>query len=175
MRKKTNTLYGIAIITVITSCVWFYYGYVYPRLPEPLEIPTSYMTDNYHSIDSMAICEGDVDEIGCFYYMFPQAYYIGYEMIMANRYKDADSHYYFLEDLLFISSGENKIYSFYQFNAKLDHLNDTLRVIVLRHLSHCDSFYRKIGEDTIRLGKYVSLYDSIKKQEQKTKKGGDGE
>ena len=175
MNKKSSILYGIGTMAIIAMCVWFYNGYIYPRLPESMEIPVSYMTGNYRELDSMAICNGDIDCIACFGYTLPQAYNIGYEMIMANRYGDANSHYYFLDDMLFLLSNEKVIYSFQQFNAKLEKMDDCLRVIALRHLAHCDRFHRQIGEDSIKIGKFAALYDSISYQEHKGMKGGDDE
>ena len=175
MKKKGNILYGFGTMTIIVMCVWFYNGYVYPRLPESMEIPTSYMTGNYRVLDSLAICNGKVEKINCFFYMLPQAYNIGYEMILANRYKDANSYYYYLDDMLFLSSNEKVIFSFQQLNSKLEKMDDSLRVIALRHLSHCDNYHRKIGEDSIRIGKFATLYDSIYKQEHKGMKGASDE
>jgi len=175
MKKKGNILYGIGTMAIISMCAWFYYGYVYPRLPEDYEIPTSYMSGNYRDLDSLAICNGQVDSISCFSYTLPKTYQFGYDLIMANRYKDAKSYYYYLDDMLFLSSNEKVIFSFQQLNSKLEKMDDSLRVIALRHLSHCDNYHRKIGEDSIRIGKFATLYDSIYKQEHKGKEGGSDE
>ena len=85
MSKYKNILYGMGTMAIIAMCVWFYYGFVYPKLPESLVIPTSFMTGNYRELDSMAICNGQVDCIACFEYTLPQAYNFGYDLIMANR------------------------------------------------------------------------------------------
>ena len=100
MRKRENFFYGIGTMAIIAICVWFYYGYVYPRLPESLEIPTSYMTGHYRELDSLAICNGDADDIDCFDYTLPPTYNIGYDLIMANRYRNMSYSYYFFEDLV---------------------------------------------------------------------------
>ena len=175
MNIKGNILYGLGTMAIIAICVWFYDGYVYPRLPESLVIPTSYLPGNYREIDSMAIYNGDIEESRCFYYMFPRAYNIGYELIMANRYKDADSHYYFLEDLLYLTSKRMGNYSFQGLNASLEKMDDSLRIIALRHLSHSDSFDRQKGDDTVKLGNFATLYDSIYIREHKGTKGGEDE
>lgn len=175
MSNKENVLYGMGIMVVIISCVFFYHYYVYTRLPETLEIPTSYLTGNYRELDSLAICNGDVEEISCFFYMLPQAYNIGYDMIMANRYKNTNSSYLFFGDLLCLSSDKRWDYSDDQLNAKLEKMDDSLRVIALRHLSHSIRLYSDIVEDSIRIGKYASLYDSIYTQEHQGMKGDDNE
>ena len=92
MRNKENILYGLGTMAVIAICMWFYNGYVYPRLPESMVIPTSYMSGYYRDLDSMAICNGQVDSISCFEYTLPQTYNFGYNMIMANRYRDSNSN-----------------------------------------------------------------------------------
>ena len=133
------------------------------------------MSGNYRELDSMAICNGDVEGISCFFYMLPRAYNIGYDMIMANRYKDVESYFLFFQDLLNLMSKDDNDYSFDQLNIKLENMNDSLRVIALRLLSHCDCLHRQEGEDSISVGNYVSLYDSICRQEHMRKKGGDSE
>ena len=54
-------------------------------------------------------------------------------------------------------------------------MDDSLRVIALRQLANCDSDDREGAEDSVRIGKYASLYDNIYKQEHKGMKGGDDE
>lgn len=173
---KRSVLYLLGTIAVIAICVGFYNGYVYPRLPKSLEIPTSYMTDNYRVLDSLAICNGDVNSIDCFEYTLPQTYTFGYDLIMANRYGDTYSSYYFFEKL--VSLTKDVIWN-YETNTNLNHaleiMDDSLRIIALRHLSHSNRFYSDIVEDTIRIGKYASLYDSIYTQEHQGKKGGNNE
>ena len=173
MSKKGNFLYGIGTITIIALCVWFYNGYVLPRLPEAFEIPTSYMTGNYRELDSLAICKGQVDCISCFEYTLPQTYSFGYDLIMANRYKDPSSFYYTFEKL--VSLTKNKIWDYetsINLNHALEKMDDSLRVIALRHLSHSPLFFSKELEDTIKEGKYASMYDIIYRQEHDGMKGG---
>ena len=162
-------------MTIIAMCVWFYNGYVYPRLPEDFEIPTSYMSGNYRELDSLAICNGDVDGIDCFDYTLPHAYNIGYDLIMANRYRNTDYSYYFFEKLICLTKEKEWYYFDSNINDALEKMDDSLRVIALRQLANCDSDDREGAEDSVRIGKYASLYDSIYKQEHKRMKGGDNE
>ena len=164
-------------MAIIALCVWFYYGYVYPRLPEDFEIPTSYMSGNYRELDSLAICNGDVDGIFCFSYTLPETYQFGYDLIMANRYRDMRYSYSFIEKLVCLTKEKEWDYFYFDsdINDALEKMDDSLRVIALRHLSHCDNYHRKIGEDSIRIGKYATLYDSIYKQEHKGMEGGNDE
>ena len=175
MKKKENILYGIGTMAIIALCVWFYYGYVYPRLPEDFEIPTSYMSGNYRELDSLAICNGEVDGIDCFDYTLPHAYNIGYDLIMANRYRNTDYSYYFFEKLICLTKEKEWYYFDSNINDALKKMNDCLRVIALRHLANSDSYHRQSKEDSIRIGKFATLYDSIYKQEHKRMKGGDNE
>lgn len=175
MKKKGNILYGIATMAIIALCVWFYYGYVYPRLPEDFEIPTSYMSGNYRELDSLAICNGDVDGIFCFSYTLPETYQFGYDLIMANRYRDMRYSYCFLEKLVCLTKEKEWDYFDSNTNEALEKMDDSLRVIVLRQLANCDSYDRQSKEDSIRIGKFATLYDSIYKQEHKRMKGGSDE
>ena len=175
MKKKENILYGIGTMAIIALCVWFYYGYVYPRLPEDYEIPTSYMSGNYRELDSLAICNGDIDGIDCFDYTLPPAYNIGYDLIMANRYRNISYSYYFFNDLVCLTKDKKWDYFDSNINDALEKMNDSLRVIAFRHLANCDSYDRQSKEDSIRNGKYASLYDSIYTQEHKGMKGGSDE
>ena len=175
MKKKENILYGIGTMAIIALCVWFYYGYVYPRLPEDFEIPTSYMSGNYRELDSLAICNGEVDCIFCFSYTLPETYQFGYDLIMANRYRHTDYSYYFFEKLICLTKEKEWHYFDSNINDALEKMDDSLRVIALRHLSHSDSYDRQSEEDSIKNGKYASLYDSIYKQEHKGKEGGSDE
>ena len=54
-------------------------------------------------------------------------------------------------------------------------MDDSLRVIVLRQLANCNHIFIEDEVDSIRIGKYASLYDSIYKQEHKGMKGGSDE
>jgi hypothetical protein len=175
MNKKGNILYGIGTMAIIAMCVWFYNGYVYPRLPEDFEIPTSYMSGNYRDLDSLAICNGQVDSISCFSYTLPETYQFGYDLIMANRYRNTDYSYYFFEKLICLTKEKEWYYFDSNINDALEKMDDSLRVIALRHLSHCDSYDRQSEEDSIRIGKFATLYDSIYKQEHKRMKGGSDE
>ena len=60
-------------------------------------------------------------------------------------------------------------------NDALEKMDDSLRVIALRQLANCDSDDREGAEDSVRIGKYASLYDNIYKQEHKGMKGGSDE
>lgn len=175
MKKKGNILYGIGSMAIISMCAWFYYGYVYPRLPEDFEIPTSYMSGNYRDLDSLAICNGQVDSISCFSYTLPETYQFGYDLIMANRYRNTDYSYYFFEKLICLTKEKEWYYFDSNINDALKKMNDCLRVIALRHLANSDSYHRQSKEDSIRIGKFATLYDSIYKQEHKRMKGGDNE
>ena len=175
MKKKGNILYGIGTMAIIAMCVWFYYGYVYPRLPEDFEIPTSYMTGNYRELDSLAICNGDVDCIDCFGYTLPHAYNIGYDLIMANRYRNMNYSYSIIEKLLCLTKEKEWDYFDTDINDALKMMDDSLRVIVLRQLANCNHIFIEDEVDSIRIGKYASLYDSIYKQEHKGMKGGSDE
>ena len=177
MKKKENILYGIGTMAIIALCVWFYYGYVYPRLPEDFEIPTSYMTGNYRELDSLAICNGDVDCIDCFDYTLPHAYNIGYDLIMANRYRDMRYSYSIIEKLVCLTKEKEWDYFYFDsdINDALEKMDDSLRVIALRQLANCDSYDREGAEDSVRIGKFAPLYDRIYKQEHKGKEGGSDE
>jgi hypothetical protein len=177
MKKKENILYGIGTMAIIALCVWFYYGYVYPRLPEDFEIPTSYMSGNYRDLDSLAICNGQVDSISCFSYTLPETYQFGYDLIMANRYRDMRYSYYFFEKLICLTKEKEWDYFYFDsdINDALEKMDDSLRVIALRQLANCDSDDREGAEDSVRIGKYASLYDNIYKQEHKRMKGGNNE
>lgn len=176
MNNKENILYGIGIIVIIISCVLFFYSYVYPKFPESLEVPISYLDGYYRDLDSMAIYNGQADRIACFEYTLPQTYNFGYDLIMANRYRDTNSSYYFFEKL--VSLTKDKIWNYetdIHLNHALEKMDDSLRIIALRHLSHSPLFYGKNIEDSIRIGKYATLYDSIYIQEHKAMKGLDDE
>ena len=175
MNKKGNILYGFSTMTIIAMCVWFYNGYVYPRLPESLEIPTSFMRGNYRELDSLAICNGEVDCIFCFSYTLPETYQFGYDLIMANRYRDMRYSYSFLEKLVCLTEEKEWDYFDSNTNEALEKMDDSLRVIALRQLATCDHIFSEDEVDSIRIGKYAFLYDSIYKQEHKGMKGGSDE
>ena len=172
MNKKGNILYGIGTMTIIAICVWFYYGYVYPRLPEDYAISTSYMTGNYRELDSMAIYNGEVDTISCFEYTLPQTYNFGYNLILANRYSDIYDSFCFFEKLVCLTKEREWDYSDTNINDALEKMDGRLRIIALRHLAHSERFYK---QDSIRFGKFAPLYDSIYTQEHQGMKGGDNE
>ena len=175
MNKKGNILYEIGTTAIIAMCVWFYYGYVYPRLPEDFAIPTSYMSDNYRELDSMAICNGQVDSIFCFSYTLPETYQFGYDLIMANRYRDTRYSYSFIEKLVCLTKEKEWYYFDSNINDALEKMDDSLRVIALRQLANCDHIFSEDEVDSIRIGKYASLYDCIYTQEHPKMKGGDDE
>ena len=146
-------------MAIIAMCVWFYNGYVYPRLPEDFEIPTSYMSGNYRELDSLAICNGQVDSISCFSYTLPETYHYFLEKLVCLTKEKEWDYFYFDSDI----------------NDALEKMDDSLRVIALRQLANCDSDDREGAEDSVRIGKYASLYDNIYKQEHKGMEGGNDE
>lgn len=163
MKNRENKLYGIGTVSVIVFCIMFYHCYVHPKLPKSLEIPTSYIEGYYRDLDSMAICNGDIDCVDCFEYTLPQTYNFGYDLIMANRYKDTDHSYYFFEKLLCLTKDKKWNYFDTNVNHALDMMDDSVCIIALKQLAKSGS---RIEDyiDSLKVGKYASIFDSIKNQ-----------